>query len=120
MLALGSEPSRQDLRAALDTTSACSASPIDSLCCGNMGRSEILLQAHAALGDECLLAAAEATAFRAVLRSRGQDGRYSWTGPGDERFFPSFFTGAAGIGYSLLRLARPSLLPCVLALEEGE
>ena len=31
-------------------------------------------------------------------------------------FDPTFFTGAAGIGYVLLRLADPSL-PCVLALD---
>jgi lantibiotic modifying enzyme len=120
MLALGGELLRQDLRVALDTTSACSTLPIDALCCGNMGRSEILLQAHEALGDGRLLAAAEATASRAVLRSRERDGRYSWLGNGDERFFSTFFTGAAGVGYSLLRLARTSLLPCVLALEVTE
>ncbi len=116
MLELGIEPVRQDLRAALDTTAACSKPAVDSVCCGSMGRSEVLLRAYQVLGERHLLEAAETTASCVVLQSRERN-HYRWTGPGDERFFPAFFTGAAGVGYTLSRLAQPSLLPCVLSLE---
>ncbi|HEY4592075.1 MAG TPA: lanthionine synthetase LanC family protein, partial [Thermoanaerobaculia bacterium] len=105
------------LRAALETTLAYSQLTSDGLCCGNLGRAEILLRAYEALGEEGLLRGAEEIATRAVARSREQGGDYLWSGKADGRFVPSFFTGAAGVGYALLRLARPSLLPCVLALE---
>lgn len=110
-------PVRQDLDAALETTLAFSRPAGDGLCCGNLGRAEILLHASQILGDDRLSRAAEDVAGRAVECSRGQDGAYRWAAPGDGRFSPSFFQGAAGIGYVLLRLARPSQLPCVLALE---
>lgn len=116
MTASGSAPVQQDLRAALDTTATCALVPVDSLCCGNMGRSDILLQAHKVLGEDRLLAAAEETATQVVLRSRERGGHYYWPTSGG-RFALSFFGGAAGVGYTLLRLARPSLLPCVLSLE---
>jgi type 2 lantibiotic biosynthesis protein LanM len=119
-LPLATEAVRQDLRAALDTTAACSLLGIDSLCCGNLGRAEVLLQSHQVLGEERLRRAAEATASQAVRRSRDEGGRYRLPGHGDDGSAPFFFTGAAGIGYALLRLARPSLLPCVLALEVTE
>jgi lantibiotic modifying enzyme len=111
-------PVRQDLEAALATTLACPTLPLDGLCCGNLGRAEILLHAYEALGEEHLLRAAGDLASRVVARSREQSGRYLWFAPGDDRFDPSFFKGAPGAGYTFLRLARPSLLPCVLALEE--
>jgi lantibiotic modifying enzyme len=82
-----------------------------------MGRADILLQACKVLGEDRLRVAAEDTASRVVLRSRERHGRYYWPGSGDRRFALSFFAGAAGVGYTLLRLARPSHLPCVLSLE---
>lgn len=117
MLALGTGPVRQGLQIALHATVTCSKPTFDSLCCGSMGRAEVLLQCHEVLGEERLLTAAEAIASRVVQQSRERDGRYCWRGPGDARFFPSFFAGAAGVGYTFLRLARPSFLPCVLSLE---
>jgi lantibiotic modifying enzyme len=32
-------------------------------------------------------------------------------------FCPGLFSGAAGIGYALLRLSSPGALPCVLGFE---
>jgi lantibiotic modifying enzyme len=118
MLGRGADDAaRQDLQAALETTLASSKLTGDSLCCGNPGRAEILLRAYEVLGEERFLRGAQDLASRMVARSREQDGRYGWFGPGDHRFAPALFTGAAGVGYTLLRLARPSFLPCVLALE---
>jgi len=37
--------------------------------------------------------------------------------PGKDFFDPSFFQGLSGIGFELLRIARPQSLPCVLAWE---
>lgn len=113
MLSLGAGPVLQDLRAALETTAACPPSGVDSLCCGSLGRAEVLLRAHEVLGEEGLRHAAEAAAAQAVQGSRDEGGRYRPSGG----FPPFLLTGAAGVSYALLRLARPSLLPCVLALE---
>jgi lantibiotic modifying enzyme len=106
---------RAELRSALATTATCPDAVRDFLCCGNLGNADILLYAHQALGGERLRAAAEAIAWRALSRSRANGGRYCWSVA--DSFAPSFFKGAAGVGYVLLRLARPSLLPCVLLLE---
>lgn len=116
LLALGSAMAWPSFREALETTMESSTPQVDSLCCGTMGRSEILLQACRALGEERLCEAPAAIASRVVLRSRQCGGRYCLPGYGN-RFVPFFFTGAAGVGYALLRLARPALLPCVLSLE---
>ena len=113
MLSLGTGPVIQDLRAALETTASCPPSGADSLCCGSLGRAEVLLRAHEVLGEEGLRHAAEAVAAEAVQQSREEGGRYRLSGG----FAPFLLTGAAGAGYALLRLARPALLPCVLALE---
>jgi len=118
MLSLGTTgPVLQDLRAALETTAACPPAGADSLCCGSLGRAEVLLHAHEVLGEEGLRHAAEATAAAAVQQSQAQGGRYQFPGQGGSGFAPFLFTGAPGVAYALLRLARPSLLPCVLALE---
>jgi lantibiotic modifying enzyme len=118
MLALDNAgPMQQDLYAALRTTQAHAARMGDFLCCGAMGRAEVLLHAYEVLGEAQWLQAAEEIASHTVSRNRGQDGLYPWLIPGDERFAPNFFRGAAGVAYTLLRLARPSLLPCVLSMK---
>lgn len=110
-------PVAADLEAALATTAAFSHPTGDGLCCGTLGRAEILLRAHEILGEERLLRAAGETASRAVARSREREGGYVWSAAADGHLSPAFLTGAAGVGYGLLRLARPASLPCVLALE---
>jgi lantibiotic modifying enzyme len=106
-----------ETRAALETTATAADAGGDFLCCGEMGKADILLYAHETLGGERLLEAATGIATRVVSRSRQNRGRYRWFASGD-RFALSFFRGAAGVGYAFLRLARPGLrLPCVLLLE---
>ncbi len=104
----------RELRIALATTRDHVLIDRDFMCCGNMGRADVLLQASRALADGELAAAAERLADRVVTAAAGR-GTYSWSSP-DEVFTPAFFTGAAGIGYALLRLTDPTL-PCVLGLE---
>jgi len=110
----------QGARSALRTTMTCREAACDFLCCGEMGKAEILLQAHEVLREADLLEGATKIASRIISRSRNQGGRYRWFGPKDSRFVPTFFRGAAGVGYSLLRLAKPTLLPCVLSLDWRE
>jgi len=118
MPALAESPGmRQETLSALQTTLTCGEAARDFLCCGEMGKAEVLLRAHEILGYEGLLAGAVRVASGAVAGSRSREGRYRWLAPEDPGFVPSFFRGAAGVGYSLLRLASPGLLPSVLALE---
>jgi type 2 lantibiotic biosynthesis protein LanM len=116
----GGPEMRQETRSALQTTASCREAARDFLCCGEMGKAEVLLRACEALGDESLRAGAERIASGSISGSRSRGGRYRWFAPEDLRFAPSFFRGAAGVGYSMLRLASPGLLPCVLALEGGD
>ena len=109
----------EDLEEALSITCSLPDSPIDSVCCGNLGRAEILWTAGRALDRPSLAEAAGALAERVLAR-----GNFVFEIPEDEtagpeapRFQPSFFLGLAGAGYSLLRLAHPDRLPCVLMLE---
>jgi len=107
------EQARDDLWRALETTrDTGKPSPSDFLCCGAMGRAEILVQASRQLGRADLLRAAEEIAAGVVARAAGR-----WFDPGLDGSNPGFFRGAAGMGYTLLRLAGTKPLPCVLALE---
>lgn len=108
---------REEIRAALETTRSLPQTSIDHLCCGNLGRAEILLYASRKLGEPQLQEAAGALAT-GVLRRFKARGRFGLALPErDEAFDPSFFKGLSGIGYALLRLADPSALPCPLLLE---
>jgi lantibiotic modifying enzyme len=107
---------RQDLSAALRTTQAPADRLGDFLCCGAMGRAEVLLYASEISGEDRLFQASEEIASRVLSRSRDRDGFFPWLIPGSDRFAPSFFRGAAGVAYTFLRLARPLPLPCVLSM----
>lgn len=89
----------------------------DDLCCGNMGRADVLLQASLVLGEARWREAAEALASRVWERAR-KAGRYVVSASrGSDVFAPSLFQGVAGVGYVFLRLSAPRTLPCVLLLE---
>ena len=88
----------------------------DHLCCGNMGRVEILLFAYRKLGDARLLAEAERLAEAIVLRAEERQG-FALMPTSDGIFDPRFFLGITGIGYTLLHLADPEGLPFVMALD---
>ncbi len=106
---------RQDIEAAIAATRAEPLTAIDHLCCGNLGRAEILLQASRALSDPDLAAVARSLAGRVLRRAAG--GRFRCVPHGGEGLAdPSFFRGEAGIGFALLRLAGPGVLPSPLLL----
>jgi len=109
---------RNDLETALETTLSTSLSRLDHLCCGNLGVADVLLTAGQYLHRDTLIRGAEArTAF--VLRRATGTGRFSLRLDESENrsFTPGLFRGSSGIGYQLLRVARPLLLPSVLAFE---
>ncbi len=106
-----------EIREALQTTRAAALDDLDHICCGNMGRVEILLYASQKLGRPELLETVYSLAAKVLRRARSR-GRFGWIqDPTVDVFDPAFFTGAAGVGYTLLRLAKPDALPCLLLLE---
>lgn len=92
----------------------------DSLCCGNFGRLELSLVAAQKLNRHQLLSAARSRAAGLVSYAHRARGYTLFAGPAANLASPSFFNGVAGIGYTLLRLAYPHLLPCVLLAEPGQ
>jgi lantibiotic modifying enzyme len=85
------------------------------LCCGVSGHVELLLTAGLRLGEPRYRARAEETC-RVMVRQeceRARDGSC----PASVLMGPSLFHGVAGIGYQLLRVAFPSVVPNVLLLE---
>ncbi|HBB34161.1 MAG TPA: type 2 lantipeptide synthetase LanM, partial [Cyanobacteria bacterium UBA8803] len=105
----------QDVDIALQTTQRYPLEDVDCLCCGNFGRIEMLL-----VGAETLarpdLAEMAATKAAWVVHRAAAVGGYQFLNLPSSVFSPSFFQGTAGIGYELLRLAYPQLLPSVLLL----
>jgi type 2 lantibiotic biosynthesis protein LanM len=100
-----------ELEIALATTKNAPPAISDFLCCGNMGRADVLLEGARVLGRDDLLQAAHEIAAGVVASAAGD-----WFGPVEKGRNPSFFRGVSGIGYSLLRHSG-SRLPNVLTLE---
>lgn len=120
---LNNEEVRQEIAAALRLTASFAQPEIfaesaaDDLCCGHMGRIEVLLQAAVRLDDERWAEAAQVLAYRVWHRARKR-GRYEVSAArGRDVFAPMLFQGVAGVGYTMLRLAAPEELPCLLLLE---
>lgn len=87
-----------------------------SLCAGDLGRLEFLRSAASALGEgewESRAASLSAAALADIENS----GPQSATAGGIE--LPGFGRGLAGIGYGLLHMACPAILPSVLLLESS-
>ena len=109
---------REDLEIALDTTARGGITTLDHLCCGNMGRIEIALLASRRLGSDRLRQIAAVGATAVLLRAQRAGAYTLQTRPEQNATFqPGFFRGIAGIGYELLRVAQPEILPSVLAFE---
>jgi lantibiotic modifying enzyme len=89
----------------------------DDLCCGHMGLVELFLSAAQKLDDENALDDALLLMER-VRRRAESEGRYELSAArGKDIFTPFLFQGIAGVGYSLVRLAAPGEIPCLLLLE---
>lgn len=104
-----------DVDRAVRTTLADDLEGADRLCCGNLGRAELLLSAGCALGRDDLLAEARSRAGSVVGRAATQGGLQLHSSLPNRVHMPGFFMGVSGVGYALLRTAHPELLPAVLA-----
>lgn len=111
---LDSPQIRRDIDIALEVTQKFSWQGVDHLCCGNFGRVDVLLEASQRLGRPELVSALPQHIAWAVDRAKQTGGFHLFHGVRQGVYHPGFFRGVAGIGYELLRLADPDLLPSVL------
>ncbi|MEX1311928.1 MAG: type 2 lanthipeptide synthetase LanM, partial [Candidatus Sulfomarinibacteraceae bacterium] len=101
---------------AVETTLAVDpAAGPDHLCCGTLGRVDVLLTVGAELERPVLRLEAESRAAMVIRWAAGRGGYRLGTGHGPVR--PGFFRGLAGVGYQMLRLRRPDDVPSVLAFQ---
>ena len=114
---LDTEQVHTDIEVSLQATLEFGVQGVDHPCCGNMGRAEGLLASGRRLSRPELEEAARARAWRVVTRAERTDGFVLHPMLPKQVDNPSFFQGTAGIGYELLRMARPDLLPSVLLWE---
>jgi type 2 lantibiotic biosynthesis protein LanM len=105
---------RAEAVTALRTTLARSFGLGHCLCHGDLGNLEPLLQAGL-LWDEAEWKTAAGSAAAAVLAGMAEKGWLCGTQSHVET--PGLMTGLAGMGYQLLRLARPERMPSVLCLQ---
>jgi class II lanthipeptide synthase len=111
---LADAEARREIEIAIDTTLNRGLGHNHSLCHGDLGNLELLLQAGLVLNDE----RAHVEAYRHVsniVESVVNDEFLCGTPSSVES--PGLMTGLAGIGYGLLRLAEPARVPSVLMLE---
>jgi len=104
---------RDEIDTALKTTLNQGFGLNHSLCHGDLGNLEFLLQASQMLNDPYwVVQLNRLTAM--ILESIQRDGWLCGVPLGVET--PGLMTGLAGIGYELLRLAKPASVPSVLVL----
>lgn len=101
----------REVTEALSTTMAAPEGINHSLCHGDLGNLDLLLQYTERYDDEAVRRRAWGTAQRIAQAVRGSDWRC-----GDPVETPGLMTGLSGIGYGLLRVAAPELAPSVLTL----
>jgi lantibiotic modifying enzyme len=104
---------RDELDIAVRTTLREGFGSSHSLCHGDMGSLELLLQCHLLDADAMPRVSLMAHASQ-VLESVNRTG---WQCGNPSRIeSPDLMTGIAGVGYELLRLADPATTPAVLTL----
>ncbi|MEH1992173.1 type 2 lanthipeptide synthetase LanM family protein [Nostoc sp.] len=104
----------QETEIALQITAQSDLHALDNLYCGNFGHIEVLLSAARQLSYPELLEIAQKQAASVVTRANRSGCFQLLPNLPDEVYNPGFFLGKAGIGYELLRLIHPHLLPSVL------
>ena len=105
---------RTEIATALNTTLGQGFGRNHSLCHGDLGNLELLLQASLTLDDPQWHTAVRRLSAT-ILASIQRDGWLCGVPSGLET--PGLMTGLAGTGYGLLRLAAPDQVPSVLVLE---
>jgi lantibiotic modifying enzyme len=104
---------RDEAETAIRTTIGRGFGQTHSLCHGDMGNLDLLLEAGRVLGDGSWCAASTRLAA-SVVESIERDG-WQCGGPAGVEM-PALMLGVAGIGYQMLRLALPDQTPSVLLL----
>jgi lantibiotic modifying enzyme len=108
---------RADIDAALRATLRLELGTLDHVCCGNLGRIELLLEAGQRLGRSDLVEAARERGQEIVSRAQTIAGLGLDGGLPLQVASSGFFQGLSGIGYQLLRLTWPRTFPSVLLWE---
>lgn len=109
---------RRDIEAALRVVERSGIGEQDGLCCGNLGRAELLLSAASMMRADGEFERRAVGLVSVVVERSRRLGGYRLSGRTGQDFFdPSFFQGLSGIGYQLLRMAAPARLPSVLVWE---
>jgi len=111
---------RQEIAIALNTTLKFGLQDIDHPCCGNCGRIELLLVAAQKLSRPELREIAQKQAASVVARAKQAGAFHLFPNLPKDVYNPVFFQGTAGIGYELLRLAYPNILPSVLLWDSNQ
>jgi lantibiotic modifying enzyme len=121
---LDDETVREDIRSSLARTLSQKQTLEDHICCGNMGRVQILEFAARTLAgsdvvpDSSLLRTEACQLAYNVLRCAKGRGGFGWSPDRHDRTFrPFFFKGSAGVGYAFLYLSGLDSLPLPLLLE---
>jgi type 2 lantibiotic biosynthesis protein LanM len=105
---------RRELEIALQTMQQSGLQAIDNLCWGNFSNIEVLLIGAQQLSRPEFLEIAQKQAAWVVTRAQEASSFQLLSNLPTKVYNPGFFQGTAGIGYELLRLAHPDLLPSVL------
>ncbi len=100
----------------MEATARFSLDTLDHLCCGSLGRLDIQLEYAMRMRSSALQSVQRDAAFVVQRYYANRNFRLFVDTP-SKVFCPGLFSGAAGIGYALLRLSSPGTLPCVLAFE---
>jgi type 2 lantibiotic biosynthesis protein LanM len=108
---------RQEIDSAIQSVVAPGPGALDFVCCGNMGRIELLLTAARVLQRPDLLATARAHAAAITDRAARTGGFTLHPSLPPMLHNPGFFTGTSGVAYMLLRVLHPDRLPAVLLWE---
>jgi type 2 lantibiotic biosynthesis protein LanM len=102
----------RDIKRAVSAVRRYGHSSNDTLCCGNMGNVQMLLDAAREL-DEPSLATLAMSRMAQVTETASNRGQYGWRA-GSDNENPGLFLGLSGVGYSLLRMIAPEKVPNVL------
>ncbi|MBW4422320.1 MAG: type 2 lantipeptide synthetase LanM family protein [Myxacorys californica WJT36-NPBG1] len=104
---------QQEIEIALQTTQSFGLRPIDHLCCGNLGRAEVLLVGSQLCQRPEWQKVALQNATNVVAKAKRTGAYQLFPNLPTSVYNPGFLAGTSGIGYALLRLAHPAL-PSVL------